>query len=675
MVFVVRWFFNLFILCCLVSCKPYQNIESYKYNSNVTLSGVVSSIPQSSEKELEFTFHSYNYGNLFLKASREYAHYLIPANELQLQVKLYKPHEYSNVNSFNYTQYLEHNNIVALGKLVPNSEIKFQGTAISYLPERLRYYLYNYLQTDLQNYKTRELILALLIGKKDFNQEQQNLFLESGTSHLMVISGLHIGLLSFIAFVIVRVFWSFSPTLCRKIPAQYVAVSFSLIIAFIYSLLAGFSLPTQRAVVMLSVVAILWFFKKRVSITRSLSIALALILILDFNSIHSVSLWLSFSAVAFLIFLTIILQQYKSKVWISLLSQSYLAILLIPVSVYFFGSFSLVSIIANIVAIPLVSLLIVPLLFLCLFLSVIGIKLWIIPSFLLGILNSYLEFLTHYVQLIDYGGYFSAISLTIVMIGLILVFLPIGRPLRLLGFSLCLVFFQPFENIAKKHQSIQIHIFDTKETMVLLQEHDISLLYTSNKNLSNNFSLQTNLLKYLELQAIDHLDYLIISGDSSHTIDLFNLKKLVPVNKIITNIVTDLPAQKCEYQNNFLLQQVNVQLLGDDSSCSISFKVGKNEFLILDDTSISVQQMIYKLYNRVISPNTIISTKIPYSKFISRFKPELFIYISDKSLARENISLFRSGKTKIIDTYNNGAVTVKIDKQGNISIGSLLKNY
>lgn len=66
----------------------------------------------------------------------------------------------------------------------------------------------------------------------------------------MVISGLHVGLLAFIAF---RGLWSLSPRLCRNLPAQYIGVITSVIIAFIYSLLAGFSLPTERALIMLLV--------------------------------------------------------------------------------------------------------------------------------------------------------------------------------------------------------------------------------------------------------------------------------------------------------------------------------------------------------------------------------------------------------------------------------------
>ena len=191
----------------------------------------------------------------------------------------------------------------------------------------------------------------------------------------MVISGLHIGLLAFIAFLIFRGVWSLSPKLCRKLPAQYIGVTSSVIVAFSYSLLVGFSLPTQRAVIMLLVVVVFWLVKKRISIVRSLFIAFVVILLLDFKSVYSAGLWLSFSAVALLVIISILLQQYKSKLVHFLIPQVYLTIFLIPISVYYFDSFSAVSILANIVAIPLVSFVILPLLLFCLVISFIGLKL------------------------------------------------------------------------------------------------------------------------------------------------------------------------------------------------------------------------------------------------------------------------------------------------------------
>lgn len=326
------------------SCYSYDEIEDFKYNQNILLVGVVDSIPKLEDNQYEFIFHSYKYGDILLKADKSYRHYLVPANKLELEAKVYKPHEYDNVEAFNYSEYLDHNDIVAIGRMVDNTDIIYKGTASLYLPERIRYYLFNKLEKDLQGNELKPYILALLIGDKEFSQSQQNLLISSGTSHLMVISGLHIGLLAFITFVIFRGLWSLSPRLCRKLPAQYTGVIASVVVAFIYSLLAGFSLPTQRALIMLLVVVLFWLLGKRISIVKSLIIALSIIILVDFESIYSVSLWLSFSAVMLLVIISIVLQQYKSKLVKTLLAQIYLAIFLVPISVYYFGGFSVISI-------------------------------------------------------------------------------------------------------------------------------------------------------------------------------------------------------------------------------------------------------------------------------------------------------------------------------------------
>ena len=116
-------------------------------------------------------------------------------------------------------------------------------------------------------------------------------------------------------------------------------------------------------------------------------------------------------AVAFLIFISVILQQKQSRIISNITSQVYLAILLIPVSVYYFGGFSAVSIVANLVAIPLVSFIIVPLLFVSLAFSLIGVKIWFVANMFLTLLCNYLSLLTKHVILVSYWSYFSTTSL------------------------------------------------------------------------------------------------------------------------------------------------------------------------------------------------------------------------------------------------------------------------
>ncbi len=660
----------LFVSVC--SCYSYDRIEDFKYNQNILLTGVISSIPRLEGNDYKFIFHSYKYGDVLLKVNRSYRHYLVPANKLELEAKVYKPHEYDNVEAFNYSEYLDHNDIVAIGRMVDNTDIIYKGTASLYLPERIRYYLFNKLEKDLQGNELKPYILALLIGDKEFSQSQQNLLISSGTSHLMVISGLHIGLLAFIAFVIFRGLWSLFPRLCRKLPAQYAGVISSVIVAFIYSLLAGFSLPTQRALIMLLVVALFWLLGRRISIVKSLIVALGIIMLVNFESIYSVSLWLSFSAVVLLVIISIVLQQYKSTLAKTLLAQIYLAIFLVPISVYYFGGFSVISILANIVAIPLVSFVIVPLLLMCLLLSYVGLSLWIIPSLIIKLLIYYLSFLTGYAGFIEYWSYFSFFSLIIIIFGTVLVIFPFSNSIRLLGLALCLVFLQSSENTSEKYQYFRIHIFDTKNLMILVEENGKSLLYISAENLENEYVLANILGNYIKLVGIKQINYLVVVGSSDNDLVFNFIKQIVSVKKVVTNLQTNRKHQSCSYKNNFnLTGDTKVKFLSNDESCFITIGHGNKEFLIVDNSSTKDQQQIYTLYNRIINPNIVISPLILSTKFL-KSNTDYLVYISDKPF---NKQVYKSSRIRIFDTYNNGAITVMIDSDSHLIIKSLLKQY
>ncbi len=660
----------LFVSVC--SCYSYDRIEDFKYNQNILLTGVISSIPRLEGNDYKFIFHSYKYGDVLLKVNRSYRHYLVPANKLELEAKVYKPHEYDNVEAFNYSEYLDHNDIVAIGRMVDNTDIIYKGTASLYLPERIRYYLFNKLEKDLQGNELKPYILALLIGDKEFSQSQQNLLISSGTSHLMVISGLHIGLLAFITFVIFRGLWSLSSRLCRKLPAQYTGVIASVVVAFIYSLLAGFSLPTQRALIMLLVVALFWLLGRRISIVKSLIVALGIIMLVNFESIYSVSLWLSFSAVVLLVIISIVLQQYKSTLAKTLLAQIYLAIFLVPISVYYFGGFSVISILANIVAIPLVSFVIVPLLLVCLLLSYVGLSLWIIPSLIIKLLIYYLSFLTGYAGFIEYWSYFSFFSLIIIIFGTVLVIFPFSNSIRLLGLALCLVFLQSSENTSEKYQYFRIHIFDTKNLMILIEENGKSLLYISAENLENEYVLANILGNYIKLVGIKQINYLVVVGSSDNDLVFNFIKQIVSVKKVVTNLETNRKHQSCSYKNNFnLTGDTKVKFLSNDESCFITIGHGNKEFLIVDNSSTKDQQQIYTLYNRIINPNIVISPLILSTKFL-KSNTDYLVYISDKLF---NKQVYKSSRIRIFDTYNNGAITVMIDSDSHLIIKSLLKQY
>ena len=664
--------FLILFTIVLTGCN--SDIDDYKLNQNIVLNGTVTSVVNYQDDTYKFIFHSHKYGDILLTANDSYIRYLTPANELQLKAKIYKPHEYENIDAFDYANYLENQNITATGYVVKNSLMKFKGTSAWYLPQRLRYYLSSYIKNQLADNKAKPLALALLIGEKDFSDSQKQLFLESGTSHLMVISGLHIGLLALIAFVIARFAWSLSPRLCRKLPAQNIAVASSITIAFIYSLLAGFGLPTQRALIMLLVVGVFWFLRKKVSILRSLAIAFVLILLFDFNAMSSAGLWLSFSAVLFLVFVGVLMQS-SSKWLVTLSTQLYLSVLLIPVSVYFFGGFSAISIAANIVAIPLVSFIIVPLLLFCLALSLVGVHLWVLPSLFLSGLEQYLGFLVSHVGLVKYWSYFSSVSLILVILGLLLVLLPISKSLRLLGLGLCLIFFQSSENISKENKDFNIHIFDVASDMVLVQNQGKSLLYISNSSLTDKFTITNSINAYLKYAGISQLDNVIITGNEDQKVDISMLQRIVPVENIITNLKTALSVKICSYANSFNLLDARVKLFGLDNSCFVAIDKSNKEILLLGDISKKQLLDFDSTYSRMLSPNTLVSSSKMPKDFLEDTVVKYYVYSSEELLDNSYFKMLQSLSIKAIDTYNNGAISVNINKYNELSIYSQLKSF
>ena len=675
MLYRFKWVFLIFFVVIVSACQPYSKIEKFKYNQNILLDGVVTNIPVIKEDNIEFIFNTSKYGDVLLRANIDDRKNISPGNELQLTVKLSKADSHSNVNAFSYSRYLDNKGIVATGRVLAGSHVVYNGSSIAYLPERLRYSLYKHLKIELKAYQASSMMLALLIGKKDFTPDEKELFMQSGTSHLMVISGLHIGLLAFIAFILMRLLWSSSIRLCRKVPAQYAAVIFSILVALAYSLLAGFSLPTQRAVAMITVAGVLWLCKKRVSLVRSLCVAFVFMLLLDVKSIYSVSMWLSFLAVIFLIFISTIARYKNSNILNNISSQIYLAIFLIPVSVYYFDGFSIVSVVANLLAIPFISFIVVPLLLLSLILSFVGIHIWMIANTLLNMLVSYLSFLTEHIHLVNYWSYFSTTSLMLVTLGLCIVVTPIRVSFRLLGLALCLVFFQSNENVTSEYNSFQLHVFDTKNQMVMISNQGSSVLYTSYKNLSDMNSLGT-LDGYLKFTGIDKIDTLIIAGDTKSTVNVDDISSITTIGHVVANMSINTNADKCVYQNSYSIGGMDIKLLGngDKSGCFVNIHSNNRWFLLFNDVSTTQQSNSYKIYGRVMNADTIISTVIPGSYLLNKLTPSLLIYGSSKELGKMNYKYLKQHDVKVIDVYNNGAVTFT-DIDGHLTINGQYKNY
>ena len=215
------------------------------------------------------------------------------------------------------------------------------------------------------------LLTALSLGERgSFTDRHWDVLQRTGTSHLVAVSGLHVGLVAMFAFVVLlRVSLYLPYVLARH--AHAMAALGSLVPAAVYAALAGFALPTQRALVMLLVAQLLLISKNRIPLVSGLALALLAVLMLDPLASLSASFWLSFGAVALL--LAAATGRLRTRLFEYLRLQWVLTLGLAPLVIWYFGLVSLASFPVNLIAIPVFSLLLVPLSLLLVLAVIVGI--------------------------------------------------------------------------------------------------------------------------------------------------------------------------------------------------------------------------------------------------------------------------------------------------------------
>src|SRR5665647_2201408 len=168
-------------------------------------------------------------------------------------------------------------------------------------------------------------------------------------------------MLAGLGFALVYWLWRRSVRLTLLLPARKAAALAALLVALAYALLSGFAVPAQRTVYMVGAVAVALWLNRNFSLGQILSIALLGVLIPDPWSVLSPGFWLSFGAVALILYVTA--YRLKPSHWLVEYGkvQWAMTIGLIPMLLAMFQQVSLVSPIANAFAIPLVSFVVVPL--------------------------------------------------------------------------------------------------------------------------------------------------------------------------------------------------------------------------------------------------------------------------------------------------------------------------
>ena len=348
---------------------------------DIELIGAIASLPQLTERGTRFEFDvekiiskdavvpSHISLTWYVETDRKteekkLAPILAPGERWHLTVRLKRPHGTMNPHGVDFEAWALEHNIRATGYIRVkgvNAKLPVNAAGFMVQVDRMRMALRDRMLAALKDDPYRGVLVALAIGEQSaIPAEQWKVFWRTGTGHLMSISGLHITMVASLLYWLVFRCWARIPALALRLPAQRAAAFAGALAALTYALIAGFSVPTQRTFFMLATIAIALWFGRGVSGSRILAWALLAVLLLDPWAGLAAGFWLSFGCVAMIFYVTAHRTGKLGAVAGAVTTQIAVTLGLLPVTLVLFQEVSIISPIANAFAIPVVSLIVVP---------------------------------------------------------------------------------------------------------------------------------------------------------------------------------------------------------------------------------------------------------------------------------------------------------------------------
>ncbi len=606
----------------------------------------------------------------------------------RLRVRLRAPRGYANPGGFDYERWLFARGVRATGyvratgaarRLDGGGEFNLhgwrQGVAdqiISLLPGR-----------DLAG-----VIAALAVGVRgNIDEHQWRVFRDTGTAHLMAISGLHVGLVAALAFILTRLVWSCCFRACLWVPAQRAAAMAGLAAGWVYAGMAGFSLPTQRAAIMLTVV--MWCLSRHRATAFSVSLcaALAAVIIMDPFSVLSPSLWLSFAAVAVLAFATLHRDGVRAEglrgVWWRWGRPQYFATLgLAPILLATFGQQPLLSPLANMLAIPWMAFLVVPG-------SIVGALLASVwppaGAFVLSTTATLLEVLWPSLEALASLGYtlelispLSFFSILAAAVGVVLLTLPREVPGRWLG----VFWMAPLIGLAPPAPpagTLWFSVLDVGHGLAaVVRTRGHTLVFDAGPSYPGGFDAGSNIVApFLRGQGVRYIDKVLISHpDTDHSGGLRGLLAEVPAGEIIgppssgssRPCVAGIAWSWDGYEFRLMHPGEGHHFDGNDASCVMHISGPGGSILVAADIEAPAERQLTADLGDALSSTVLVaphhgSRSSSTAAFVHAVGPKYVLFSASRRRVPRLpdpsvVERYRAAGARILNTAERGALSV-----------------
>ena len=528
-------------------------------------------------------------------------------------------------------------------------------------------------------------------------QEHWKTLRQSGTAHLLAISGLHIGLIGgwfyFLSGLIWRIWHCVSSRHANRFFIKPVfCLGGSCFGACIYAALAGFSLPTQRALIMLVVFALCASLRRIWPAGSALLVALLLVLILDPLTVLSVGFWLSFGTVLALFYLHQGHLSVRGKLHSAFLVHLKLGFVLLPATAWFFQQGAMLSPLANMIAVPVVGLLIVPLSF-C---TALFTSLW--PVAANGLLLVVQWLLEQLMRLLDWllqipGSNVAlfipgTLELLFTFAALLLVFSPRGLRLR----WLCVPLITPailLNIVGKPVQGLEMHVLDVGQGLsVVLFTAKHTVLFDTGSRLSGDTTMLDRVVQpFLIAHGRPRIDIAVLShADDDHAGGIDSLLELHPDTILYSSDEEHhqrFNARACQAGTSFKLAQVSFSFLhparGDlgsrnNMSCVLLIHVGKSRVLLTGDIEAQSEALLVSRVGRPFPVDVLLaphhgSRSSSTPDFITLFQPDTVIYAAGENNRfgfphPQVVSRYEQIGAESLVTGQSGALSLYFDHTG-----------
>ena len=302
-------------------------------------------------------------------------------------------------DGFDFRRYLYFQGIGAVGFIYHAPEILKPAPNRIFDSEALRQLIAQKIREVLPP-RESSVAIALIVGQKNaISDGDRQAVRDAGMAHMLAISGLHVGLLAGAVLFLVRFTLATIPYIALHYPIKKIAAICALCAAIFYMVLAGATIPTQRAVLMSAIVFLAIILDRSPISLRLVAFSALVVLAVSPESLLSASFHMSFGAVICLIYFydttrLFWINQYKHggafrKILLYFigvcLTTVIASIATAPFSLYHFGQVSFLGSVANLIAVPLLAFIIMPFALLGLILMLFGLEYWPMQAMGMGV--------------------------------------------------------------------------------------------------------------------------------------------------------------------------------------------------------------------------------------------------------------------------------------------------